>query len=137
MRIRTQLRQSGFGRRTHQDPTKLIPTKSRFEAVLADPSTVSLDFGPAPPGRASVLPGPWCWSECALYGATGWIALTKAPVTIVTWRMRMRVWATTAYLYDQDEHLYYRDTAYLAARHARPQIFWDAQRLGVCRLARI
>jgi rhamnogalacturonyl hydrolase YesR len=111
---------------TH-DPAKLTATKSRFEAVLADPSKVSLDFGPAPPGGGRpYCQDRWCWSDALFMAPPAWIALTK-----VTGDDRYlahadtEFWATTDYLYDRSEHLYYRDSRYISQRDPQGRkIFW-------------
>lgn len=63
--------------RTH-DPSKLIPIRARFDAVLANPSTVSLDFVPAPPeGGAPYCQARWCWSDALFMAPPAWIALSR------------------------------------------------------------
>jgi unsaturated rhamnogalacturonyl hydrolase len=111
---------------TH-DPAKLIPTKARFDAVLADPSTVSLDFGPAPSGGGPpYCQDRWCWSDALFMAPPAWMALTQASGDDrYLAHADAEFWATTGYLYDQGEHLYYRDSRYIAQRdtHGR-KIFW-------------
>jgi rhamnogalacturonyl hydrolase YesR len=112
--------------RTH-DPSKLIPVKSRFDAVLAAPSTVSLDFGPAPSeGGRPYCQERWCWCDALFMAPPVWVALTK-----VTGDERYlahadaEFWATTDFLYDRDAHLYYRDSRYMSQRDAQGRkIFW-------------
>ena len=112
--------------RTH-DPSKLIPIKTRFDAVIADPSNVSLDFAPAPPeGGAPYCQVRWCWSDALFMAPPAWIALSK-----VTGDSRYlehadrEFWATTDYLYDRTDHLYYRDSRFLTQRDTNGRkIFW-------------
>lgn len=112
--------------RTH-DPSKLIPIRARFDAVLANPSTVSLDFVPAPPeGGAPYCQARWCWSDALFMAPPAWIALSR-----VTGDPRylehadQELWATTDYLYDAVEHLYYRDSRFIAQRDTEGRkIFW-------------
>ena len=112
--------------RTH-DPSKLIPMRARFDAVLAEPSSVSLDFVPAPPeGGAPYCQARWCWSDALFMAPPAWIALSK-----VTGDMRylqhadQEFRATTDYLYDPAEHLYYRDSRFLTQRDPNGhKIFW-------------
>jgi len=110
-----------------RDSAKLVPIKARFDAVLADPSTVSLDFGPAPPtGGETYCQARWCWSDALFMAPPAWIALSK-----VTGDGRYlahadaEFWATTDYLYDQQDHLYFRDSRFIARRDAAGRkIFW-------------
>ena len=112
--------------RTH-DSAKLIPIKARFDAALADPSTVSLDFEPAPPeGGPPYCQARWCWCDALFMAPPAWIALSKAtgdPRYLA--HADAEFWATTGYLYDPAEHLYYRDSRYISQRDARGRkIFW-------------
>lgn len=112
--------------RTH-DASKLIPIRARFDAVLADPSTVSLDFVPAPAqGGAPYCQVRWCWSDALFMAPPAWISLAK--VTGDTRYLKhadQEFWATTDYLYDPGEHLYYRDSRFIAQRDTEGRkIFW-------------
>ena len=112
--------------RTH-DSSKLIPIRARFDAVLAEPSTVSLDFAPAPPeGGGPYCQARWCWSDALFMAPPAWISLSQ-----VTGDPRYlqhadaEFWATTDYLYDSGEHLYYRDSRFITQRDtAGRKIFW-------------
>jgi unsaturated rhamnogalacturonyl hydrolase len=110
-----------------QDPAKLLPTKARFDAVLADPSRVSLDFGPVPPGGGRpYCQDRWCWCDALFMAPPAWIALTKATGDErYLAHADAEFWATTDYLYDRGEHLYYRDSRYNSQRDAQgARIFW-------------
>ena len=112
--------------RTH-DPAKLIPIRSRFDAVLAEPSTVSLDFEFAPPeGGAPFCQARWCWSDALFMAPPAWIALSKATADKrYLAHADSEFWATTDYLYDRTERLYYRDSRFIAQRDAKGRkIFW-------------
>lgn len=110
-----------------KDSAKLLPIKARFDAVLADPSTVSLDFEPVPPtGGEPYCQARWCWSDALFMAPPAWIALTK-----VTGDERYlahadaEFWAATDHLYDQRDHLYFRDSRFIARRDAAGhKIFW-------------
>jgi unsaturated rhamnogalacturonyl hydrolase len=111
--------------RTH-DAAKLLPTRSRFDAVLADPSTVSLDFTPVSAGGEPSCQARWCWSDALFMAPPTWIALSKATGDeryLAHADAEFR--ATTDYLYDRAEHLYYRDSRFIPQRDARGRkIFW-------------
>jgi rhamnogalacturonyl hydrolase YesR len=111
---------------TH-DAANLVPIKARFDAVLADPSTVSLDFEPAPPtGGEPYCQARWCWSDALFMAPPAWVALTKVTGDgRYLAHANAEFWATTDYLYDQQEHLYFRDSRFIARRDAAGRkIFW-------------
>ncbi len=107
---------------TH-DPAKLAPIKARFEAVLTNPSTVSLEFGndknPACQDR-------WCWSDALFMAPPAWVALSKVSGDgRYLAHADAEFWATTDFLYDKDEHLYFRDSRFITRRDADGRkIFW-------------
>lgn len=107
---------------TH-DPNKLAPIKARFDAVLAHPSTVALDFSDAknPPCQER-----WCWSDALFMAPPAWVALAKAsgdPRYLT--HADQEFWATTDYLLDAREHLYFRDSRFITQRDpAGHKIFW-------------
>jgi rhamnogalacturonyl hydrolase YesR len=107
---------------TH-DPTKLVPIRLRFDAVLATPSTVSLEFGTDGDTRCQDR---WCWSDALFMAPPGWVALSKAcgDGRYLAHADR-EFWATTDSLYDAQEHLYFRDSRFLTQRDAAGRkIFW-------------
>jgi unsaturated rhamnogalacturonyl hydrolase len=103
------------------DPAMLGPTKERLDNILAHPSSDSLDF--AKKGKAdrywwcdSLFMGPPTWAR--LYKATG----DKKYLDF----MDKEWWAASDFLYDKDEHLYFRDSRYFTQREANGQkIFWS------------
>ena len=107
---------------TH-DPAKLVPIKARFEAVLASPSTVSLEFGTdKDPGCQER----WCWSDALFMAPPAWVALSKVSGDErYLAHADQEFWATTDLLYDRDEHLYFRDSRFITRREADGRkIFW-------------
>ena len=112
--------------RTH-DPAKLTQIRARFDAILADPSNVDLGFEAKPPeGGDPYCQARWCWSDAIFMAPPTWIALTKEtgdPRYLA--HADSEFWATTALLYDQDDHLYFRDSRFIAKRSdAGAKIFW-------------
>jgi len=112
--------------RTH-DAAKLAPTRARFDAVLAAPSTVSLDFVPAPPeGGGPYCQARWCWCDALFMAPPVWIALSKSTGDArYLQHADAEFWASTDYLYDRTEHLYYRDSRFFTQRDPKGRkIFW-------------
>ena len=107
--------------RTH-DPAKLKPIKARFDAVLANPSTVSLEFG----SHDASCQDRWCWSDALFMAPPTWIALSEASGDErYLAHADQEFWSTTNYLYDTEEHLFFRDSRYFTQRDAAGRkIFW-------------
>jgi unsaturated rhamnogalacturonyl hydrolase len=108
------------------DPLKLAPIKARFGAVLAHPSTVSLDFGAKPASGDAHCQDRWCWSDALFMAPPAWIALSSATGDERYLAHADReFWATTEFLYDKRNHLYFRDSRFIAQRDpAGREIFW-------------
>lgn len=110
------------------DRTRLAPTRARLDAVVAAPSTVSLDFTKRAPGA----PDPecqvrWCWAD-ALFMAPPLYAQMSAATGDARYLAYAdcEVQATNAALFDPVEQLYYRDTRYVAQRGpAGRKLFWS------------
>lgn len=107
----------------YRDPKMIAPMQTRFDDILAHPSTVtSLDFT-QPHHRASEL---WSWCDSLFMAPPAWMRLYAATgdtryldFAVTNW------WRTTDYLYDQQEHLYFRDSTYFKKREANGQkVFW-------------
>ena len=87
---------------------RLEPTKKRLDSILVQPSEVPLDFRKG--GKSLER---WSWCD-ALYMAPQ----TFAQMSIITGDPKYMAFmdaefkATTDYLYDKEEHLYFRDTRY-------------------------
>jgi rhamnogalacturonyl hydrolase YesR len=112
---------------TH-NPAKMVPTRERFDAVLANPSTVSLAFGnhEPSPGGGEPCQARWCWCDALFMAPPAWLALTQATGDArYLAHADSEFWATTDYLYDPAEHLFYRDSRFFEQRDAGGRkIFW-------------
>ena len=105
------------------DPAKLAPIKARFDVVLANPSTVSLEFGNDPNPACQDR---WCWSDALFMAPPAWVALSKVSGDgRYLAHADQEFWATTDFLYDPEEHLYFRDSRFITRRDAEGRkIFW-------------
>jgi rhamnogalacturonyl hydrolase YesR len=103
-----------------RDPAMLAPLRARFDAILAEPHDGTLEF--TAPGNQDR----WSWCDALFMGPPAWARLAAATGdaryldhAIAAW------WRTSDYLYDKDEHLYYRDSNYFARREANGRkVFW-------------
>lgn len=109
------------------DRKQLEPIIQRFDAVLAAPSTVSMDFVPKPPqGGDPYCQARWCWSDALFMAPAAWVGLSKATGDRRYLDHADReFWVTTDALYDPVEHLYFRDSRFIERRDAAGRkIFW-------------
>jgi unsaturated rhamnogalacturonyl hydrolase len=85
---------------------------------------VSLAFE-TPPGAPSCQTR-WCWSDALFMAPPAWIALSKQtgdPRYLA--HADREYWATSDYLYDPANHLYFRDSRFITKRsEAGQKIFW-------------
>lgn len=112
-------------------PAALAPVKARFNQILAKPAQVHLALYLGPEGyraypKAECLKR-WCWSDALFMGAPTWLALYRQ-----TGDRRYRdfalseFWASTNFLYDPAEHLYFRDSRFFDLRDDKGRkIFWS------------
>jgi rhamnogalacturonyl hydrolase YesR len=106
----------------YRDPKMIAPMRRRFDAILANPPRLaSLDF--SQPGHGQKL---WSWCDSLFMGPPTWVRLYAATgdkgyldYAVSNW------WRTTDYLYDTNEHLFFRDSTYFNKREANgKKIFW-------------
>jgi rhamnogalacturonyl hydrolase YesR len=107
-----------------REPKMIAPLRERFDDILANPSKVeSLDFA-QPKGIASEN---WSWCDALFMGPPAWVRLYRATgderyldFAVKEW------WRTSDYLYDKDEHLFFRDSTYFKKSEANgKKVFWS------------
>ncbi|HEX4350528.1 MAG TPA: glycoside hydrolase family 88 protein, partial [Verrucomicrobiae bacterium] len=107
----------------YREPKMLAPLTARFDDILGNPTAItSLDFK-QPKGVATEN---WSWCDALFMGPPTWIRLYAAThddkyltFAVTNW------WRTTDYLYDKDEHLYFRDSTYFNKKEANgKKVFW-------------
>ncbi|ALL13248.1 glycoside hydrolase family 88/105 protein [Caulobacter henricii] len=107
------------------DPVRIAALRTRFDAILADQPTGDLAFQDGvgePPCQTR-----WCWSDALYMAPPAWFGLSR-----VTGDPRYAAyadrefWATTDYLLDKDQSLYFRDSRYFTRRDDQGRkIFWS------------
>jgi rhamnogalacturonyl hydrolase YesR len=106
----------------YRDPKMIAPMRERFDAILANPPELkSLDF--SQPGHGQEL---WSWCDSLFMAPPAWLRLYAATgderyldFAVTNW------WRTTDYLYDTNEHLFFRDSTYFTKKEANGQkVFW-------------
>jgi len=108
----------------HRDPRMIAPMQARFDAILAHPRDDNLDFDAAKnPDRLDR----WSWCDALFMAPPAWARLAQATgkpayleFAVAKW------WVTSDYLYDKDEHLYFRDSSYFNQREKNGRkVFWS------------
>jgi rhamnogalacturonyl hydrolase YesR len=104
------------------------PTKARFDAVLANPPRVSLAFYQPPSGQgAPECQTRWCWCDALFMAPPAMLELSRqtGDQRYAAYALK-ELWATTDFLYDPAEHLYYRDSRFFERRdNAGRKEFWS------------
>lgn len=108
-------------------PEAIAPLKQRFDKILAFPPTVGLEHRDYTDPRGVDCDQRWCWSDAVFMAPAAWLELSK-----VTGDPRYADYAkkefaaTTEYLFDKDEHLYYRDSRFFTRRGPNGEkVFWS------------
>ena len=103
------------------DPAMLKPIKERLDYILEHPSSDSLDFSKK--GKEDRY---W-WCDSLFMGPPTWVRLYKATGDKKYLDfMDKEWWASSDFLYDKEEHLYFRDSRYFTQKEANgAKIFWS------------
>jgi unsaturated rhamnogalacturonyl hydrolase len=108
----------------HKDPKMIAPMRERFDSIRAHPKDDNLDFDRAKnPDRLDK----WSWCDSLFMAPPAWLRLYVATgekayldFMVEHW------WKTSDYLYDKEEHLYFRDSSYFNKREANgKKVFWS------------
>ena len=106
-----------------RDPRMLAPTQARFDFILAHPKTGGLEMDKVknPHGQDR-----WSWCDALFMAPPAFARLTKATGNPAYLEFALREWAATSdYLYDRDEHLFFRDSTLFARTEKNGRkIFW-------------
>ena len=108
----------------YREPKIIAPLRARFDDILAQPSTVTnLQFN-QPKGIASEK---WAWCDSLFMGPPAWVRLYAATGEAQYLDFAVKEWwRTTDYLYDKDEHLFFRDSSYFNKTEANgKKVFWS------------
>ena len=105
-----------------RDAKMLAPMQVSFDFILANPRTFqTLEH------RQRGVQDLWCWCDALFMAPPAWVRLAAATgdpryyqFAITNW------WRTSDYLYDTNEHLYFRDSDYFTKREANgAKVFWS------------
>ena len=108
----------------YRAPKMIAPLRERFDEILAHPSRVtSLKFAQHEDLKTREN---WAWCDSLFMGPPAWMRLYAAThdeqyltFAVTNW------WRTAEFLYDPDEHLFFRDSTYFDKREANgKKVFW-------------
>ena len=108
----------------HRDSSMIAPMRARFDWILAHPDSDNLSTNRA--NNPDAGKG-WWWCDALFMAPAAWLRLARATgqqayldFMIEKW------WKTSDYLYDPEEHLYFRDDRFIARREANGRkVFWS------------
>ena len=104
----------------YRDARMMKPVEGRFNWILKHPSQASLEFG------SPQCHDRWCWCDALFMSPPVWTRLAA-----LTGRkdyldfMNTEWWATTDFLYDREENLFFRDSRFFKKREKNGRkVFW-------------
>lgn len=106
----------------------LVPTRATFDRIVDSPAMVSLAFHVPPEGYgAAECLARWCWCDALFMAPPALIALSDRTGNPKYRDFALReFWATTAFLFDPAERLYYRDSRFFDRRDDQGRkLFWS------------
>jgi rhamnogalacturonyl hydrolase YesR len=104
------------------------PTQVRFDAILADPPTNSLELIEIDkPGFESACQSRWCWADALFMAPRTWLKLSNATGDPRYFEFGdSEYWATADYLFSDEYGLFFRDSRYFEMKsdNGNP-VFWS------------
>ena len=105
----------------------IVPVRATFDAILAKPPIDHLSFVPARDYESTPCLRRWCWCDALFMSPPAWVELSRQTGDARYANFAMaEFWATTDFLYDPVEALYFRDSRFFERRdeQGRKQ-FWS------------
>ena len=105
----------------HKDPQMIAPLRQRFDTIMANPKDDHLEFNRKGADER------WSWCDALFMAPPAWARLAKATGEPKYLDFANRLWwVTSDYLYDKEDHLYFRDSSFFRKREANGQkVFWS------------
>lgn len=108
-------------------PEAIAPLRATFDSILAKPPIDHLSFVVTKDYESTPCLRRWCWCDALFMSPPAWIELTRQTGDVRYTNFAMaEFWATTDFLYDRVEALYFRDSRFFERRddQGRKQ-FWS------------
>lgn len=106
----------------------IAPLRARFDAILAKPAVAHLSYYVDPSRKEEVdCTVRWCWADALFMAPPAWVELSRQTSDRRYRDFALReYWKTVDFLYDPQEHLFYRDSRYFHMRDdAKHKLFWS------------
>ncbi len=109
-----------------RDPDMIAPLRERFDFILTHPSTAGVELITKTEGIPAGAMR-WWWCDALFMGPPAWTKLYAITGETKYLDFMIREWrATSGFLYDRDEHLYFRDQTYFQKKEANgTKVFWS------------
>lgn len=106
----------------YKDPKMIAPFKALADSIIARPHTESLSLK-----NRGIMDREWAWCDALFMGPTSLSYLATATGEQKYLDIANKLWwKTTDFLYDKDEHLYFRDESYFEKREKNgKKMFWS------------
>ena len=106
----------------------VAPARAYFDHMLANPRAISLEFIPHAPGKGtSDCTDRWCWCDALFMAPPTLLQMSRATGDPRYAAFAHAEWkASTDYLFDPAENLYFRDSRFFDMRDAKGRkLFWS------------
>jgi len=109
--------------RREKDEKMIDDLKNRLDLIISEPSNVSLDFSRH---RLESPAQRWTWCDALFMAPTSFAKMYQITGDVKYLHFMSKEYrATTDYLYDHKEHLYYRDSNYFGNKEPNGKpVFW-------------
>jgi rhamnogalacturonyl hydrolase YesR len=105
----------------------VVPVRATFDAILLKPPVDHLSFVVTRDYESTPCLRRWCWCDALFMSPPAWVELTRQTGDARYTNFAMaEFWATTDFLYDQAEALYFRDSRFFERRDEKGRKqFWS------------
>jgi rhamnogalacturonyl hydrolase YesR len=105
----------------------VAPLRATFDAILAKPAVTHLSFVPAKNYEETACLRRWCWCDALFMSPPAWVELSQQTGDPRYTEFAMTEFrATTDFLYDPAEKLFFRDSRFFERRDAQGRKqFWS------------
>jgi len=108
-------------------PESIAPLRATFDSILAKPAIAHLSFVPARDYESTECLRRWCWCDALFMSPPAWVELSQMSGNPRYADFALQeFWATTDFLYDPVEKLYFRDSRFFERRNEQGRkLFWS------------
>ncbi len=110
----------------YRDPAMIAPLRERFDYILANPSKGRVEEVTKAEGIPAGIMR-WWWCDALFMGPPSWARLYAVTGEKKYLDFMMQEWwATSDFLFDKEEHFYFRDKSFFAKKETNgKKVFWS------------